>query len=129
MSADSLDKLKSYNFPRHNNEEHEIVLRADGTCFFKSYWMYVSPNHPYQQYVESTGTWKIIIRDATLLHIPIKQWVIEINSQPVPELTGYHITTTLYFAFINRRLILWDYIGDPDRQEYVDFLRTSSDAK
>lgn len=123
MSADSLNRLRNHNFPRNEIKDHQIILKSEGKCSFRSYWMYISSDHPEQQYIETTGTWKIAAKNTTLFYVPTKQWVLEIDLQ---ESSGRQFEISFYFSAVDEHLILWNYIGDPDRNNYVDFLKTNN---
>ena len=121
MNSDSLRKLHRAGYTVIAPDRHRFVLRADGTCQFRSYWMYIAPDLAEQAYMECGGRWQIVfdqVPSALSSLLGVKHPILEIKLQ---ENSDSSSTVRFYLTDRNRRLTLWEYLGDPDDDEHVEF--------
>jgi hypothetical protein len=97
-------------------DDHLLVLRADGTCFFKTYWDFQSDD----QYLASEGHWKTALVE-TVAGSGQQRAAVTIT---VAAPARGEVTTEFWIVREKGQLVLWKYIGDPDYAKYADFHRT-----
>jgi hypothetical protein len=105
----AIDGLRYAGHARHlSTADHEIVIRSDGTCSYRSFADAIETKGPDEGYVETDCTWLLgnAGHQALLLHL----------NTPA---TDVHF----YFSEENSRLLLWQYAGDPDAWRYVEFAK------
>ena len=117
IDAASIERTKSeqrfYPMSKLNPEDHLIVLRQDGTCSFKSYSTFQFD----RDYVVSEGQWKLVLEGPDV-GSEGKQASLEITLTPT---ANDYVVARFNIVRENGKLILWQYIGDPDRAKYADF--------
>jgi hypothetical protein len=90
--------------------QHQIVLRPDGTCDFKTSPRVLTEVGKPAARVEVPCRWK-------LGNVGHQALLIDIESQP-PERTYYHFSEGP-----SMRLELWQHAGDPDAWRYVEYVK------
>ena len=119
IDAASIERMKSeqrfYPMSKLNPEDHLIVLREGGTCSFKSY----SPFQFDRNYVVSEGPWKLVLEGPDVEYEG-KRASLEITLTPT---ANAYVVARFSIVRENGNLILWQYIGDPDRVKYADFYK------
>jgi hypothetical protein len=93
-------------------DENVIELRKDGTCTFKSYESFPARG----DYLVSEGAWTL--EREYEYSIGAETWIVNLRLTPKPN----HIVGVNFL--VKKRadsLILYDYLGDPDGHEYVEF--------
>lgn len=112
-------------------EDHRFELRADGSCRFRSFPHYAGP----QRVVEVAGQvtvpgyisvdagcgWRVV---SDRLHelggdrqVPVVEFQMSSRKAPIT------MTARFYVDEKGGQLLLWDYVGDPDEERYIDFVR------
>ena len=120
----SIEKLISENFKLFTkSSDHKIIFYEDGKCLYQSYFTYSwGYKDETKNYFNLNGTWKF----GTALEI-IGDW-----SQPAPAIKinfssdGHaHYQVDFYLYEKNGKLILWQFIGDPNKMNYFEFIKES----
>ena len=91
-----------------NREEHELILRTDGTCSIRTIMnMPVFGSVDYRVY-ESGCQWELG---------DIGHQALKLELTPVPDYGAPYY----YFAEEGGKLIIWQYATDPDAWQYMEF--------
>ena len=88
--------------------EHTIEIRNDGTCTYSTLTFF----HPGGTYLRSEGTW-LLKKD--LKALVGETWYVEF------DLNAHR--AHFYLKRKNGRIIMYDFFGDPDLQQFVEFER------
>src|SRR5437867_1887240 len=111
--------IKSLRDVGHNDhlsrDDHEIVLRPDGTCSVKTVFnvsLTLGPDPDYRVY-EAGCKWHLG---------DVGHEALQFELTPPPR-SG---NTYFYFAEEDGRLIIWQYATDPDAWRYLEFERTGA---
>lgn len=112
MSTNSLALLARDGFPAAATNHYSITFSEDGTCSFKSVESFASQH----RYVSVGGTWKLEHDTQGNSNIKKKN-AIRLD---LPVDGGWHFEH-LNFAREHGVLILWNYHGDPDQWEFVEY--------
>jgi hypothetical protein len=117
IDENSLERLRgSHNaLTKTSIDDHLLVLRKDGTCFFKTYWAFQSDDH----YVASEAHWRAALVE-TVAGSGQKRAAVTITIAPPAR---GEITTEFWIVREKGQLVLWKYVGDPDYAQYADFHR------
>ena len=92
--------------------EHTIEIRNDGTCTYSTLTFF----HPGGTYLRSEGTWSLK-KDLTA---PVGEtWYVEFDLRP--NAFGPHF----YLKRKNGRIVMYDFFGDSDLRQFVEFERGS----
>lgn len=115
IDENSVQRLRSAHdvLTKITVDDHLLVLRADGTCLFKTYWAFESDD----QYVSSEGYWKAALVE-TVAGSGQKRAAVAITFTAPSR---GEVTTEFWMVREKGQLILWKYIGDPDYAKYADF--------
>jgi len=118
IDENSLQRLRGAHDPltKITIDDHLLVLRKDGTCFFKTYWDFQSDD----QYLALEGRWRAALVE-TVAGSDQKRAAVTITVA-APE--RGEVTTEFWIVREKGQLVLWKYIGDPDYAKYADFHRT-----
>ena len=114
MTGKSLALLVRDGFSPAATNHYTIVFKADGSCLFQSVESF-SEKH---RYVSASGIWKLEhdtqgdsnIRKKNALRLEL-------------SVDGETHSRYLNFAREHGALILWNYHGDPDQWEFVEYRR------
>jgi hypothetical protein len=120
----SIEKLISEKFKLFTkSSDHKIIFYEGGKCLYQSYYTYsCGYKDETKNYFNLNGTWWF----GTGLEI-IGDW-----SQPVPAIkinfspdghAYYQVDFYLYEK--NGNLILWQFIGGPNKMNYFEFIKES----
>lgn len=116
-SQASLAHLREQGLANSSPPDHKITLGQGGGCRFRSHPDY-SPSGNALKEPESC-TWSIARARAYIRHVEHDLPVVELRLQ-----TGTHTTISRYYMTREEgALVLWQYIGDPDYERYIDFSR------
>jgi hypothetical protein len=114
----AIKSLRDVGHTEHlDKADHEIILRADGTCSIKT--VFNAPlafsNDPEYHVYEAGCHW----------HLGnVGHQALELDLTPTPK-TG---ATYFYFADEQGQVIIWQYATDPDAWRYLEFERTKLGA-
>jgi hypothetical protein len=117
IDQNSLERLRGSHdvLKKTSVDDHLLILRKDGTCFFKTYWAFQSDDY----YTASEGHWKPALVE-TVAGSGKKRAAATITfAMPARG----EVTTELWLVREKGQLVLWKYIGDPDYAKYADFHR------
>ena len=130
ISAESLAELRRRGYAKVEPSDHRILLNADGTCRFKSYWEYSAPPDGVKSlahYVAAADacSWQPVGAD-------VQRWsrrhvVGAIDIEITRSNKGHPTFTaiTLQLEFRDGQNVLSAIIDDPDRGHTVDYVRLS----
>jgi len=131
-TQNSLNSLIQEGYSRYTKkQDHYLALFDDGTCKFCTYSS-IPPSPTIQEeekyYISLTdATWKITETSTIVGHSSEMVPAVEIEKverKQSPEgLNINKITVRFFIAEENRRIVLWNYIGDPDYTQYMDFVK------
>jgi hypothetical protein len=117
IDAASIERIKSeqrfYPMSKLKPEDHLITLRGDGTSSFKTYSTFQFDSN----YVVSEGRWELVM-DEPVAGDEGKRASVKMTLTPTPN---DYVIVSFWIARENDKLILWQYVGDPDRDKYADF--------
>jgi hypothetical protein len=114
MSAESLVPLVRDGFRSASTNEYRIVFNPDGTCVFQSVFSFTRQH----RYLAAKGSWRL--EHDTTGNSNIKKK----NALRIELLVeGANHLSHLNFARENGALVLWNYHGDPDQWEFVEYRR------
>lgn len=131
-TAGSMEVLKRAGYRDHVSvDDHRFELREDGSCSFRSFPHYAGPQAvvevagriPVPGYisVEAGCSWRVVSDRIYVLNKERQVPVVELrmSSRRAP------ILMSARFSVDERdgRLLLWDYVGDPEEERYIDFVR------
>jgi len=127
-ALDALVKKGYSKYPK--KQDHRLELFGDGTCRISAYlYTPCSPTIDDQErYYKSlaSGTWKISQTDTYVRHRRVKVQAVNIKLQKISansESVSIESHGLTFFIWQdNRGLVLWNYIGDPDYRQYMDFV-------
>ena len=112
----SIARMKSeqrfYPMSKLSPQDHSIVLRDDGSCSFMTY----SPFQFDRNYIVSDGKWELVMEQAD--GSEGKRAAVKMTLTPSPN---NYVVAPFWIARENGELVIWQYIGDPDRVKYADF--------
>lgn len=111
----SLDRMKrsSSGLSKTDPSDHLLLFRKDKTCFFKTYWAFQSDSY----YTASEGHWKLKM-DETVAGSGRLRAAAVIT---LLRTNGAEVSAEFWIARENNRLVLWNYVDDPDYTQYADF--------
>ncbi len=115
LSKDSVYYLGGATEPRLsklNLNDNTIVIRSDGTCTFTTYRAFQSND----DYLISNGTWRI--KYLYSAYFSAEMWAVEFSLEPKPS---EYVETTLFLSNGNGDLRLFTFVGDPDKDNIVEF--------
>ena len=120
MSADSLKLLTREGFQPEASYKYTLTLKPDGKCHFASANVGITEGI----YMIADGEWKlehVTTGDSKFL----KKNVLNIALNNANIDTIY--ITNIQFNFTQKRgnLLLWNYFGDPDSCEYIEYERVT----
>jgi hypothetical protein len=114
----SLSRLAAEGFERTQSNDHFIALKNDHSCVFSSYWFYGWDHDPL--IATDACTWQISTEQVHIHHFFARDVaVVDI----VLRQDGGWTHATYYVVREDGKIVLWDFIGDPDYSTYMDFLR------
>jgi hypothetical protein len=119
LTQDSLRLLTRDKFQSDPSHLYTITFRTDGTCTFAS----VSVDFQGGNYTVVDGTWRLE-HDTTGDSNVRKRNAIRMELHPKPNYTAQR-----YFNFARddqKQLKLWNYYGDPDQWEFIEYSRNAS---
>ncbi len=116
-------------------DAHRFELNDNGSCSFRSFPHYAGPEQvvevagqiPVPGYisVEAGCTWRLVSDKISMLSQERQVPVVEF--QMSPRRAPIMISARYYVGERDGRLVLWDYVGDPDEEHYIDFLKKRPD--
>lgn len=113
----SLERMKVveeyYHLSKLDPNDHLLILRSDGTCFFQTYREYQSDVF----YTSSECRWNLKM-DETIAGSGLQRAVLAID---LSASSNSQVSTRFWIVREKNELVLWNYIGDPDEVNYVDF--------
>lgn len=116
LTQDSLRLLTRDKFRSDPSHLYTITFRLDGTCTFAS----VSDEFQGGTYTVVDGTWRLE-HDTTGDSNLRKRNAIQMKLRPKSDHT---VERYLNFDRDKRKqLILWNYYGDPDQWEFIEYIR------
>ena len=134
ITEDSINRLIKENYTKYiKKENHRLTLFDDETCNICTFlYIIPDPNNKEEEehYIHQTkATWKITKTRTYVRHV--ETMVPSLEIEVVKEIKdSKNIRTVRFFiAYENKRFILWEYIGDPDYTEYMDFIKVSDPNK
>ena len=93
--------------------EHTIELRNDGTCTYSTHTFF----DPGGSYVRSEGSWSL---KKDVKELVGETWYVEFDLRP----NSYDVFgSSFYVKRQNGRVVMYDFFGDPDLQQFVEFER------
>ncbi len=132
VTAESMERLKRLGYRDHVKvEDHRFELKDNGRCSFRSFPHYAGP----QEVVEVAGqipvpgylsvdagcSWRVVSERISALgnewQFPVVEFQMSSRKAPIM------ISARFYVAEKDGRLILWDYVGEPADERYIDFVR------
>src|SRR6266446_7764799 len=117
IDENSLERLRGSHdaLTKTSVDDHLLILRRDGTCFFKTYWAFQSDG----SYTASEGHWRAALVE-TVAGSGEKRAAVAMTLAPTAR---GEVTTEFWVVREKGQLVLWKYIGDPDYAQYADFHR------
>lgn len=113
----SLQRMKSvgasYHLSKIEPDENILIFRPDGSCSFKTYSSFDSDDY----YLSSEGKWSLKMEE-TVGGSGIQRPAVVIELRPD---ASSHVSTHFWIVREGGRLVLWNYIGDPDYERYATF--------
>jgi hypothetical protein len=106
LRSESLDLAKKEGYEPPSGAVHRIDIMADGTCHYRSIWSYPT------RFAEHEGTWRIEPAVG-------KKHVSELGFTTTEN--GRSMMFSSSFAEEGGRLVIWEYLGDPDSGTYLKF--------
>jgi hypothetical protein len=95
---------------------HRIALQANGSCRLRAFLTEdIDVPGPAPTVTSSRCRWELITGPSSRQHLSL-----ELTDLP-RRFTQYHLSETA-----DGNLVLWQYIGDPDFWDYLDYARTGS---
>jgi len=114
LTSQSIALFSPRHLPTGTQPKYTIVIRADGTCAFDSmtgFWN--------DSYSPAEGTWEL--EHGSGFGTPRNTLRLRLHPQP-NVISGYE----LYFTHdAQHHLRLWDWFGDPDDEEFIEYTRTA----
>lgn len=92
---------------------HQLHLSTDGTCRLRTFVNVPIPEPPDYQEYDSGCKWRIL-GDAPLQNL-------QFDLAPVPARAPYY-----YFGEESGKLLLWQYVADPDAWLYIEFEKVAA---
>ena len=109
LRESSVELLKRNGLECSSDHAHTLVLELDGTCQFESIYDGMQLVH-----LSSPATWKLV-HDAKACSNVTRKNAIELDIER--RLTCLNIDRE------DGQLILWQYHGDPDAWDFVEYVR------
>lgn len=131
-TAGSMERLKGAGYRDHLVEvDHRLDLGAEGACSFRSFSHYGGPQEavkvlgriPVPSYV-SVGegcSWRMVSEKVYVLGRPRSVPVVELEMHP--RKAPVRMVARFYVGEEDGRLLLWDYVGEPDQERHMRFVR------
>jgi hypothetical protein len=108
------EQARFYPLARTSPNDHEIQLRPDGSCYFRSYWAFQEED----DYIETSQcTWELTLMPTAAGGKRVRA-AIELDLEPR---SNRYVVTSFWLVREGGRLIMWQYLGDPDLLAYIDF--------
>lgn len=131
-TAESMERLKQQGYREHVGAgDHRFELREDGSCSFRSFPHYAGPRAvvevagqiPVPSYlsVEEDCSWRVVSDRIYVLNKERRVPMVEF--QMTARKTPIRMSARFYVDEADGRLLLWDHVGDPDEERYIDFVR------
>lgn len=114
-SSDVLTGSKDIRLSNIGPGENVIEMRDDGTCSFGTYPSFQSG----AEHIITDGTWSLK-RDESGFFSG-EMWAVSFDLEPRPS---SHVGSTMYLDYRNGDMKMFTFVGDPDRQEIVEFVRS-----
>jgi hypothetical protein len=117
-TPDGIAGLRFAGHTKHlSTSDHEVVLRPDGSCSYRSFRSATDTSGADEGFITSECEW-------SLARVRHQALMIRLRDQRADTLGPY-----FYFDEENGRLVLWQYAGDPDALQYVEFVKQTSEPK
>lgn len=131
-TASSIERLKRLGYRDHvGADDHRFELRENGSCRFQSFPHYAGPDAvvevagqiplPGYMSVEAGCSWRLVSDRIYWLNrerqVPVVEFQMSSRRAPIMMSVRFYIDER------DGRLLLWDYIGDPQEERYIDFVR------
>ena len=136
ITEPTLKQLKKEGYKKYiNKNDHQLILNNDSTCeisTFSSLLFHPTTQEETEYYLnKERGTWKIISENSFKEEKSF--YVVEINIENESKKDKTIIINSISIRFtiaeINKKLILWGYVGDPDYREYYEFIKGKLEEK
>lgn len=112
MSTNSLALLVRDGYRPASTNPYSITFSADGTCLFQSVESFASQH----RYISVSGTWKLEHDSQGDSNIKKKNTIrVELPVDGADHIQHWN------FAREHGMLILWNYHGDPDQWEFIEY--------
>ena len=112
----SLGRLAEVGYEHTQVGDHLIELNPDHTCAFRSYPHYRLGGAPF--ITDHACTWRLSTATAYVHHKRHDAPVAEIRLRRGSAIA----VTSFYITREDGKIILWQFIGDPDYSVYMDFV-------
>ena len=120
LTDEALTLLNNGAFKSEESHANTVSFREDGTCEFHS----VMNDPTGSVYRELSGTWTLTHDTKSGANVRRKN-SLDMTLQ-ADDLTIY---TGLSFDRVDGELVLWEFYGDPDMWEFVEYLKVEVDSK
>ena len=118
LSAESLDLLTRDGFKTNPSHQYRIQFLPDGVCAFQSVVDIVGDTDVIREYYDVKGKWKLEHDTTGNSNIKKKNTLRMALTLPDGEYSYY-----LNFDKQDGTLVLWDFYGDPDSWEFMEYKR------
>lgn len=127
-----MERLKHIGYRNHVSvEDHRFELRENGSCRFQSFPHYAGPQRvvevagqiPVPAYisVDAGCSWRVVSDKIYVLNkerqVPAVEFQMSSRKAPIMMSARFYVDEE------DGRLLLWDYVGDPEEERYIDFVR------
>ncbi len=132
VTADSIKRLEDLGYRDHVTVgDHRFELKDNGRCSFRSFPHYAGPKKvvevagqiPVPGYlsVETGCTWRLVSDKIYVLsrerQVPVVELQMSFRRAPIMISARFNVGDK------DGRLVLWDYVGDPEEERYIDFVK------
>ena len=108
------DRLKEIGLTKLSVEDNTIEIEKDGSCHFNTYTAF----HPFGYHLISDGTWEL--KKGYDNGLAAETWYVEFDLTPHAHTI---VRTRFFLKKSGDRLIMYDFIDDPDQNQFVEFER------
>lgn len=131
-TKESMGRLKELGYRDHVGvEDHRFELRDNGSCSFRSFPHYAGPQTavevagqvPVPDYisVDARCGWRVvsdrIYAFGNERRVPVVEFQMSSREAPIT------MSARFYVAEKDGRLMLWDYVGEPEDERHIEFVR------
>ena len=114
FTVERIARLRSIGLTKLAANENTIEIKKDGTCRFNTYNAF----HPYGEHLVSDGKWEL--KRGYDHALERESWYVEFELTP----NDYaFVGTRFYLKKRGDVVIMYDFIDDPDQNQFVEFER------